>query len=112
MFKRYGSVIGNAYLTDINYIHRTANSHVLIGEKDFWGKGYAKEALLMLVNFAFKERGINRISALVLEDNRASIRMLEKCGYIQEGILRQSVFKNGKFKNQIIMSILNKSQNE
>ena len=98
--------IGNAYLTDINYINRTANSHILIGEKDFWNKGYAKEALLDLLAFAFKERGLNRVSALVLEDNIASIRMLEKCGYIQEGVMRQSVFKNGKFKNQVIMSIL------
>ena len=98
--------IGNAYLTDINYINRTANSHILIGEKDFWNKGYAKEALLDLLAFAFKERGLNRVSALVLEDNIASIRMHEKCGYIQEGVMRQSVFKNGKFKNQVIMSIL------
>lgn len=102
--------IGNVYLTDINYINRSANSHVLIGNKEYWGGGYAKEALSLMLDFAFNERGLNRVSAHVLESNIASIRMLQKIGYQIEGVLRESVFKNGKFRNQVVLSILNLRQ--
>jgi len=52
---------------------------------------------LLLLDFAFSERGFNRIWALILENNIASRRMFEKCGYKTEGVLRQSIYKNGKF---------------
>lgn len=79
---------------------------MLIGNKDYWGNGYAGEALRQLLEFVFKERGMNRVEALVLEDNIQSIKMLKRIGYRQDGILRQSVYKNGGFKNQIVLSIL------
>ena len=63
--------IGNVYLTDINYVNRTAESHILIGEKEFWGKGIASEAYLLLLDYAFNEIGLNRIEARVLESNFA-----------------------------------------
>ena len=98
--------IGNVYLTDIDMINRKAVSHVLIGNKDYWGKGYASEALKLLLDYAFNERGLNRIVADILESNEQSIRMHEKTGYKKEGLMRESVFKNGKFQNQIRMSLL------
>lgn len=78
----------------------------MIGERKYWGKGLGTESRVLLLDFAFKERGFNRIWALILESNIGSIKMCERCGYKKEGLLRQSVYKNGKFQNQIIMSIL------
>lgn len=98
--------IGNVYLTGINYINRTAESHILIGNKSYWGQGYAKEALLQILHFGFDEKGLNRIEAHINADNDASLRMHEKCGYVREGVLRQAIFKNGRFKDVIVMSIL------
>ena len=49
---------------------------------------------------------MNRIWAAILDDNQPSIKMHERCGYKQEGLFRQSVFKDGKFHDQIVMSIL------
>lgn len=100
--------IGNVYITDINLQNRSGISHVLIGNRNYWGKGYATEAYHLLLDYAFKERNFHRIVAHVLEDNIASIKLHLKCGYKQEGILRQSVFKNGTWKNQIQFSILDK----
>ena len=100
--------IGNVYLTDINNVNRTAESHILIGNKDYWGQGYACEALLQMLHYGFEERGLNRIYAHINIDNEASLRMHEKCGYKQEGVLRQAVFKNGTFKDVVVMSILSK----
>lgn len=98
--------IGNIYITDINYINRSCHSHIMIGDKSYWNGGYATEAMQLIIDFMFQERGMNRIVANVLEHNKASIRMLEKCGYKIEGMMRQSVYKNGHYHNQVIMSLL------
>jgi RimJ/RimL family protein N-acetyltransferase len=98
--------IGNVYMTDFDYINRSCNSHVLIGNRNYWGRGYAGEALKELLSFVFYERNINRVSARILEDNMQSLRLHEKLGFKKDGLLRQSVYKNGKYKNQYILSIL------
>lgn len=99
--------IGNVYMTDINNLNRSCTSHILIGEKDCWGKGYAKEALMLAINYMFNERNIHRIQAFILESNTQSLRMHEKCGYKVEGIMQDSIYKNGKYQNQYILSIIN-----
>lgn len=104
--KENNQYIGNVYLNDINWINKRGESAILIGEQNHWGKGFAFEALVLLLKFAFYERGLNRVSAHVLESNKASLRLHEKCGYQKEGLLRYSVYKNGKFENQFILSIL------
>lgn len=98
--------IGNVYLTGINYVNRTAESHILIGDKDYWGQGYAKEALLEILDYGFNERGLNRVEAHINADNSASLRMHEKCGYKRDGVLRQAIYKNGRYKDVVVMSIL------
>lgn len=98
--------IGNVYLTEIDWINRSGHCPILIGDKNEWGKGFATEARLLILKFAFYERGLERIFGYVLESNKASLRMSEKCGYQKEGLLRHSVYKNGKFQNQFILSIL------
>ena len=98
--------IGNVYLTNIDLVNRSAISHVLIGEHDYWGRGYATEATKLLLEYAFLELGLNRVEALVLKSNLGSIRMHKKCGYVEEGIKRHSVYKNGKFQDQVLLAIL------
>lgn len=98
--------IGNVYATGIDNINHTCTTHVLIGERDCWSKGYASEAYSLLLNYVFEERNLNRAQALILESNIASIRMHQKVGYKKEGVLRHSVYKNGKYQNQLVMSIL------
>ena len=109
--KENNKYIGNVYMTDINMINRSCHSHVLIGDKDYWGKGYAREALMLAIDYMFKERNIHRIQANILESNTASLRMHEKCGYKIEGILRDAVYKAGKYQNQYVLSLLNSEYN-
>jgi len=104
--KETNELIGFGSIININWINRSAHCPSMIGEKKYWGKGLGTESRILLLDFAFKERGFNRIWALILESNIGSIKMCERCGYKKEGLLRQSVYKNGKFQNQIIMSIL------
>lgn len=98
--------IGNVYMTDIDMINRSCQTHVIVGEKDCWGIGLAKEALLQCIDFMVKERGLQRFEAHILEDNKQSIKMHEKCGYKMEGLRRRSIYKNGKYHNQFIYAYL------
>ncbi len=94
------------YLTGINYINRTAESHIMIGDKSCWGKGYGGEALMEILTYGFNELGLNRIEARINADNTASLRLHQKIGYRREGVLREAIYKNGRYKDVIVMSIL------
>lgn len=98
--------IGNVYATDIDQTNRSCTTGVLIGNHDYWSQGYASEAYRLLLDYLFNERNINRVQAYVLESNVASIKMHQKVGYKIEGTLRQSVYKNGKYLDLVILSVL------
>jgi len=58
-------------------------------DPDCWGKGVASTALVLVRDFLFRECGAERVQAVVEPDNPASIRVLEKCGYQREGLLKK-----------------------
>ncbi len=68
-----------------------------IGES-FWGKGIATTALQLISNYGFNELKLNRLFAGTFGHNEASKRVLEKCGYLLEGISKAAIIKN----NQIL----------
>ncbi len=72
----------------------------------FWGKGIASLTLVALSKYAFEQYQLNRIFAGVFQGNRASMRVLEKSGFKLEGRLRKSVYKENRFKDQLMYSIL------
>jgi len=104
--KESDKLIGIISILNIDWVNKSARGAYMIGEKEYWNSGLATEAMMLILRFAFFERGLHRISAIILESNIGSIRMCEKCGYKQEGVLRDSVYKSGKFHNQVIMSVL------
>lgn len=72
-----------------------------IGEQ-FWGKGIATEALSKMTNDVFSDTEIIRLTAPVFSPNKASMRVLEKCGYNQEAVHCKAVFKHGEFFDEHI----------
>jgi len=104
--KQTDQYVGNVYIRNINWINRSAESSILIGEKSCWKCGVGSESLMLTLRFAFYERNLERISAYVLEASTVSLRLHEKCGYRKEGLLRNSVYKDGRFQNQYVLSIL------
>ena len=73
---------------------------------DAWGKGYATEAATALVDFGFRELGLERIYAQVLEGNAASCRVLEKLGMVSEGIRRRHIRKGRKLLDVHLFGVL------
>lgn len=110
--KENDKLIGTVNIQEFDWINRSCHVPVLIGDKDEWSKGYATEARMMALRYAFYERNMNRVWATILDTNIASVKMNEKCGFKQEGVLRKSVFKDGVYHDQILMSILREEFDE
>ena len=71
------------------------------------GRGYATEAVELIVDFAFNELKLHRIEAGVMPHNLASIKVLEKAGFLKEGIARKNVKINGKWEDHQVLAIIN-----
>jgi ribosomal-protein-alanine N-acetyltransferase len=71
-----------------------------------WNKGYATEAIKVLVKFGFEIMDFNRIEATVTLGNDASVRALKKANFLQEGIVRERSIMKGKFEDDVILAII------
>jgi len=97
--------IGNMGLDGIDLINRRGGTGAVIGEKEYWGKGYGTEAKLLLLKHAFDSLGLLKVCSDVLATNPRSKAYLEKTGYKEEGCKRKHFFKNGKMVDSYIMAI-------
>ncbi len=104
--KESGKLIGTVNIQEFDWINRSCHVPILIGDKTEWSKGYATEARMLALKFAFEERGMERVWATIMDTNAASVKMHEKCGYKKEGVQRHAVYKDGAFHDLIMMSIL------
>ena len=76
--------------------------------KEFWNKGYVTEAMAEVLAFGFKVLNLNKMFANFFPHNPASGRVMEKSGMKQEAVLKQEIYKNGKFLDFVRYSILKK----
>jgi RimJ/RimL family protein N-acetyltransferase len=91
--------IGVAGLGDIKWFNRWANAFLQIGEKKYWGKGIATEATELLLQYAFEEVNLNKVSGQIIVDNIGSWKVAEKVGFKFEGILEQEFYVDGEYKD-------------
>ncbi|OEH94443.1 GNAT family N-acetyltransferase [Bacillus solimangrovi] len=98
--------IGVTSLVNIDWKNRNAECIIDIGEKDYWGKGLGKEALSLILQYAFSELNLNRISLKVYSFNKRAINLYTSLGFTIEGEIRKDIFRNGKWHNTILMGIL------
>lgn len=77
-----------------------------IADKDERGKGYAVDAWLTLLGYAFGELRLNRVGTCVIKYNEASLHVLQKVGFKIEGVQRQAIYKNGEYNDLVILGCL------
>jgi diamine N-acetyltransferase len=107
-----GEYIGNANLTSIHPVNRTAEFSLMIGDERFHKKGIGTSATLAVLAHGFSDLGLNRIYLNVLSHHQAAIALYRKCGFVHEGIKREEVFKDGTFHDMCIMAILQRDHTE
>jgi len=98
--------IGNVTLNRINWIHRTADTGLLIGRKEFWGKGYAYEAWSLIVDYAFRRLALHKLIAGTIDGNEASLATLKKLGFKVEGRLRTEFWVDGEYRDATRLGLL------
>ncbi len=99
--------IGNIKLGPINWTHRFADISLIIGDKRYWKKGVATEAIGLITRFAFENLNIHKVKAGCYAENIGSLKAFEKNGFQREGLLKQHRFFMGKFVDQVILGLIN-----
>jgi RimJ/RimL family protein N-acetyltransferase len=101
-----GQLIGDCGIRYINWISRSAELFITIGEKGFWGKGYGADAVRLLERLAFERLNLNRLWLTTLATNERAIRCYEKCGFRRDGLNPEASYVKGKYIDVVAMGIL------
>ena len=101
--------IGNCALQRIDYINRSAEFAIVIGNTQFWGLGICSAALSVVLHHAFIMLGLNRVWSGTAATNIGMQKAMEKNHMIQEGVFKEGVFLNGEFVDVLNYGILHKN---
>jgi len=101
-----GRLVGTCAFSQLDGDNGSALYHITIGEADVWGLGYGTEATRLMVNHAFGTLGLHRIALFVFEFNERAIRAYQRVGFVLEGRARESIRREGRWWDELAMSML------
>lgn len=99
-------LIGTCQLHSLHQIHRSCELQIRMGEAQHRGHGYGREAVSLLLGYAFRDLDLHRVFVHVLDGNQTAIKTYLQAGFTQEGILRKAACINGQYVNVLVMGIL------
>lgn len=97
--------LGQISLQGVDRFSQQAELAVIVSP-EHWGKGVATEAIGLMLRYAFHALNLNRVWLKVFAEHEAAVRLYRKCGFVQEGVLRQDAFLEGRYRDTIVMSVL------
>jgi RimJ/RimL family protein N-acetyltransferase len=100
-----GRPIGRIGLNQFRRRDRICGFYMYIGEPAFWGKGYAQDAVMALLGYAFERWDLHQVELWTLGDNDRALGTYKRCGFIEEARLRDRSFKDGRWVDHIAMSV-------
>ncbi|MBP7691027.1 MAG: GNAT family N-acetyltransferase [Anaerolineales bacterium] len=98
--------IGSCGYHALDMRNRVGEAGILVGARDYWGKGFGTDALQTLVAWGFYTLNLNRVQLRVFADNERAIRSYQKVGFQIEGRLRQGNYANGAYRDVLWMGVL------
>jgi RimJ/RimL family protein N-acetyltransferase len=105
-------LIGSCAFSQVDGDNGSAMYHITIGEKDMWGRGYGTEATQLMIDHAFGTLGLHRVALTVFEFNERAIRAYRRCGFVVEGRSRESIWRDGRWWDELAMSVLSTEWHE
>lgn len=102
-WKKNGRHIGNVKLEPINKEKKTATMGILIGDKDYWGKGVATETINLVTAYAFSNLKLKLIELGVIAENAAAIRVYKKCGFETVRVEPKAMDHDGILYDKVVM---------
>ncbi len=101
-----GKIIGQCGLSHFNPTAGTCELGIIIGDKDYWGHGFGRETVGLLLDYAFRLRNFRKVWLWTHGDNERAIRAYRACGFVEEGRLREHVYSNGGYTDAVYMGVL------
>lgn len=99
-------LIGNCRIGPVDPRNRSARVGIVIGEREYLGRGYGTDAMRLLLQFGFDELNLHRIELRVHAYNERAIRSYRKLGFVEEGCSRSALFRGGRYWDVLHMSML------
>lgn len=100
-----GKYIGGCSINECSTKNRNCVIGIMIGDKEYWGKGYGSDALKVLIKFIFEEVNMKKIKLGVFSFNKRAIACYKKIGFTEEGTLKKELYRNGEYHDVIYMAI-------
>ena len=101
-----GVFIGQCALFNHHPVARRMELGITIGDQAYWGQGYGREAVQLLVDYGFRHHNLNKVWLEVHARNERAIRAYRACGFVEEGRLRQHVWSDGSYDELVLMGLL------
>ena len=101
-----GRLIGGCSLLNVNGKNRAATLGISVADPAMQGRGYGGEALELLLEWGFLELNLNRIQLFVFAFNERARRLYAKTGFEEEGVLREAIYRDGRYWDEIVMGLL------
>ncbi|MDV2682805.1 GNAT family protein [Alkalihalophilus lindianensis] len=101
-------LIGDLSILEIDEENKKAGFRIALHHTNHFNKGYGTEALQLALQFAFDTLNLNRLQLEVFSHNVRGIKSYEKAGFKTEGIIRESLYINNHYSDEMIMGILKK----
>jgi RimJ/RimL family protein N-acetyltransferase len=98
--------IGDILLMNLKSRNRCAELGIVIGDRAYWGRGFGREAVKLMVDYGFHYLGLHRIELFPHEKNVRAIRCYLACGFMEEGRARKALWLQGEYVDVVQMSIL------
>lgn len=101
-----GKVIGQCALFNFDTTAMTCELGIAIGDKAYWGQHYGREAIQLLLEYAFRMRNFRKVYLRVHAKNQRAYQAYRACGFLEEGRLRAHIWSNGEYDDLVYMGIL------
>ncbi|MEU6551337.1 GNAT family N-acetyltransferase [Streptomyces sp. NPDC046915] len=99
-------LIGVVRLRDAEPETGCAELDLYLGEKDYWGRGYATDTMRTICRYGFQKMRLHKIRLTVVTENQAAHRVYQKVGFVDEGRLRQEFRRDGQWYDMFTMGLL------
>ena len=99
--------VGYCQVKNIDYVNRSCELGFYIAP-EYQNRGYGTILVKELINYAGEKLNLHRLYLEIFADNEKAIRLYERCGFRNDGILRDKIYKNGRFRDVLVMSYIAK----
>lgn len=100
-----GKFIGQCLLHNFDYTAGTCELGITIGDRDYFGQGYGRDVVSLLVKYAFRLRNMRKVWLTTNGTNERAQRSFAKCGFVEEGRLRNHIWLDGRYDDLVYMAV-------